>query len=128
MNSRGVTALLDPRDPDVARGAYQNHFDNGLVEMIDIESVGKSDIELLVTLGGDGTLLRVCQLFHNIETLVPPIVPFAMGTLGFLTPFDIENLHPVLDRILSKQNVRTCGSDEDTDGNESAQVVLFQFL
>ena len=35
-----------------------------------------------------------------------PIVPFAMGTLGFLTPFDIENHHQVLDRILDESNCR----------------------
>jgi hypothetical protein len=45
-----------------------------------------------VTLGGDGTLLHLADLFSGDgeEGLArpPPVVSFGMGTLGFLTPFD----------------------------------------
>lgn len=42
--------------------------------------------DLIVTLGGDGTILRAVSAFSN--TNVPPVVSFALGTLGFLLPFD----------------------------------------
>jgi NADH kinase len=48
--------------------------DDGLMDMID----------LVVGVGGDGTLLHVSSLFPK---RVPPVVPFSMGTLGFLMPF-----------------------------------------
>lgn len=48
------------------------------------EIVGKTD--LIVTLGGDGTTLRAVAAFLN--GIVPPVLSFAMGTLGFLLPFD----------------------------------------
>ena len=62
-----------------------------------------------------------------------PIVPFAMGTLGFLTPFDIENLHPVLDRILDEANVRKvaesgCESDIERDDGKQIWSTLRQRL
>ena len=45
-----------------------------------------------VTLGGDGTLLHLADLFSGDgeEGLArpPPVISFGMGTLGFLTPFD----------------------------------------
>lgn len=44
-------------------------------------------IDLVVTLGGDGTVLRVSSLFST--GLVPPVLSFSMGTLGFLLPFRV---------------------------------------
>ncbi|KAH0559076.1 hypothetical protein GP486_004345 [Trichoglossum hirsutum] len=41
--------------------------------------------DLVVTLGGDGTVLYASWLFQRI---VPPVVSFALGSLGFLTKFD----------------------------------------
>lgn len=40
-------------------------------------------IDLVTTLGGDGTILRAASLFSQ-QTRVPPILSFSMGTLGFL--------------------------------------------
>lgn len=49
--------------------------------------INKTD--LLVTLGGDGTILRAVSLFSNSS--VPPILSFSLGTLGFLLPFDFSH-------------------------------------
>ncbi|KAI1330178.1 mitochondrial NADH kinase [Xylariaceae sp. FL0255] len=40
-------------------------------------------IDLVATLGGDGTILRAASLF-NLRPSVPPILSFSMGSLGFL--------------------------------------------
>lgn len=42
-------------------------------------------IDLIVTLGGDGTILHAASLFK--VGAVPPVLSFSMGTLGFLLPF-----------------------------------------
>ncbi|KAF1915740.1 ATP-NAD kinase-like domain-containing protein [Ampelomyces quisqualis] len=39
--------------------------------------------DLICTLGGDGTLLRASSLFSHAAS-VPPVLSFAMGTIGFL--------------------------------------------
>lgn len=39
--------------------------------------------DLICTLGGDGTILRASSLFSHAAN-VPPILSFAMGTIGFL--------------------------------------------
>ncbi|KAF2205178.1 ATP-NAD kinase [Delitschia confertaspora ATCC 74209] len=39
--------------------------------------------DLICTLGGDGTILRASSLFSHASS-VPPILSFAMGTIGFL--------------------------------------------
>ncbi|KAI1499545.1 ATP-NAD kinase-like domain-containing protein [Biscogniauxia marginata] len=40
-------------------------------------------VDLVTTLGGDGTILRAASLFSLHES-VPPVLSFSMGTLGFL--------------------------------------------
>ena len=53
--------------------------------------------DLLITFGGDGTLLSVARY-------APPNVPVLgvnMGTLGFLTEVRVEDFQPVLESILS---------------------------
>lgn len=40
---------------------------------------------LVITLGGDGTILHVSNLFGEGEC--PPVLSFSMGSLGFLLPF-----------------------------------------
>ncbi|RUS26808.1 ATP-NAD kinase-like domain-containing protein [Jimgerdemannia flammicorona] len=44
--------------------------------------------DFVITLGGDGTVLFTSWLFQGV---VPPVVPFHLGSLGFLTPFDFSN-------------------------------------
>ncbi|KAI3905609.1 hypothetical protein MKX01_036518 [Papaver californicum] len=54
-------------------------------------------IDLVVTLGGDGTVLWAASMF---EGPVPPVVPFSLWSLGFMTPFHSENYREYLDAIL----------------------------
>ncbi|KAF7298278.1 NAD+ kinase [Mycena chlorophos] len=53
--------------------------------------------DFVVTLGGDGTVLFTSWLFQRI---VPPVLPFALGSLGFLTNFDFADHRPVMDAAL----------------------------
>ncbi|KAJ7188478.1 ATP-NAD kinase-like domain-containing protein [Mycena filopes] len=53
--------------------------------------------DFVVTLGGDGTVLFTSWLFQRI---VPPVLPFALGSLGFLTNFDFSDHQPVMDSVL----------------------------
>ncbi len=56
-------------------------------------------VDLLVTFGGDGTLLAVAR--HAPENV--PILGVNMGTLGFLTEIRVEEFPHVLDRVLEGQ-------------------------
>ncbi|KAL9138462.1 MAG: hypothetical protein Q9175_000303 [Cornicularia normoerica] len=59
--------------------------------------------DLVLTLGGDGTVLFTSWLFQRI---VPPILSFALGSLGFLTNFPFETYKPTLDRIMEGSGMR----------------------
>lgn len=63
--------------------------------------------DFCVTLGGDGTVLHTASLFRQ-EAALPPVTAFAMGTLGFLTPFEASNFEPLLSRHDSHQTYGFC--------------------
>ena len=59
--------------------------------------------DLVLTLGGDGTVLFTSWLFQRI---VPPILSFSLGSLGFLTNFPFNNYRQTLDRIMEGSGMR----------------------
>lgn len=55
--------------------------------------------DFVVTLGGDGTVLFCSWLFQRV---VPPVMPFALGSLGFLTNFDFSDYQTVMKSALEE--------------------------
>lgn len=77
-------------------------FDKETAATIGLESTHKktdiiSRVDLIVVLGGDGTLLSVARLVGGKSV---PIMGVNMGTLGFLTEVTREEVYPVLARVL----------------------------
>src|SRR5881275_3402852 len=66
-----------------------------------LRSCAKTDLaaaaDLLITFGGDGTLLSVAR--HAPEHV--PILGVNMGTLGFLTEVRVEEFPEMLERVLA---------------------------
>jgi NAD+ kinase len=61
-----------------------------------LEQIGKT-ADLIIVLGGDGTILRVARELDGCET---PIFGVNMGNLGFLTSVRAENLRQAVPEIL----------------------------
>lgn len=59
--------------------------------------------DLVLTLGGDGTVLFTSWLFQRI---VPPILSFSLGSLGFLTNFEFSSYKTHLNRVMGDHGMR----------------------
>ncbi|MFN3394508.1 MAG: NAD(+)/NADH kinase [Candidatus Thermochlorobacter sp.] len=61
-----------------------------------LESLGKKS-DILISLGGDGTLLRLARYADS-----KPILGVNLGRLGFLAEFTVEEMYPAIERVLKK--------------------------
>jgi NAD+ kinase len=86
LGRRGVSVAGEPRRAPRADAAEDAR---------DVEIREKSD--LIVVLGGDGTMISAARLLKNRET---PVIGINYGSLGYLTEFRIEELHQALEPIL----------------------------
>ena len=62
-----------------------------------------AETECVITLGGDGTLLRVVRLYSDLKV---SFIGINTGTLGYLTEGDRDNLFDVLDALLEDRVIR----------------------
>jgi NAD+ kinase len=83
---RGLRTLFEPCAAEaVGEGAT------------DFEAIGR-EAQLMVVLGGDGTLLGVAR---QLGTHAVPILGINLGTLGFLTEVPVAGMEEALERVLA---------------------------
>ena len=58
----------------------------------------KRQIDYIITLGGDGTILWAAKMFNG--TFIPPLITFAWGSLGFMCSFKFEDHTDILEKVL----------------------------
>ena len=100
-----LTNIVAPLLDWLAKRGYRALYDTETAEALsDGNNPGierhrlAAEADLLVVLGGDGTLLAAAREAapHGI-----PILPVNLGSLGFLTSFTLDELYPALEETLS---------------------------
>ncbi len=87
LEKRGIKVLLDNEVAE--KLGHPHHLEKDAIP---------SQAEMLIVLGGDGTLLSVARL-KGIETI--PILGINVGSLGFLTETYKEEMLQVLEKVVA---------------------------
>ena len=87
LQERGITALVE------ADNAADLGCKSGISQADMVAAA-----ELIVVLGGDGSLLRVARLMREHPV---PILAVNLGHFGFLTAFSSDELMPMMERVLA---------------------------
>lgn len=92
---------IDPADRP-AFDQLTNELQHAGIETVTLhEGDNVSDIDYLLSIGGDGTLLSATQLLcHSFSHSLPPILGINFGHLGFLTTAGKENLATLVGDLL----------------------------
>lgn len=64
----------------------------------DIATIPPEDINFMISLGGDGTILR---LIHKHPNVLAPVIGINLGGLGFLADIPIDDIYPSLEDVLN---------------------------
>src|SRR5215475_16117048 len=88
LADRNLSAFYDQ---ETATSLHQNEGSKTRAEL-----AAQSD--LLLVLGGDGTLLAAAR---EAAPRGIPILPINLGSLGFLTSFTLQELYPALEETLA---------------------------
>jgi len=104
----GIVARLDKKDAVQLANKIASHLlSKGLTVLFDSElgllkgkavALNNMLADLLVVIGGDGTILRTCMSIPKPET---PILGINMGTKGFLTEVKPEDALKTIDKCLA---------------------------
>jgi len=92
LQARGIEVYVE-KDIGSALGSIQAGLHVNTTEMPEIPG----HVDMIVVLGGDGTLLSIARLVGDNHV---PIVGVNLGGLGFLTEIHLEELYPVLERVM----------------------------
>lgn len=94
--------ILEGLLPWLRQKGYETYVDIETASILNIEGSPRSQIPLLsdiiIVLGGDGTMLSVCRLVGDKGI---PILGVNIGGLGFLTEVQKDELYEVLEKILT---------------------------
>ena len=78
--------------------------------------LSKMKTDFIITIGGDGTILRTCL---NVPKPEPPILTINMGVRGFLTEVEPKNACDAVERILKGEyKIEKCAKLAVTIGKE----------
>lgn len=82
--SRGIQVVVEDSDSEE-------------LNLSPLSSVDPKELKALISLGGDGTILR---LIHRHSNLDIPIIGINMGSLGFLADVPISDIYPSLQDLI----------------------------
>ncbi|MDX6324184.1 MAG: kinase [Nocardioidaceae bacterium] len=95
LTSAGITVRFLEEDADALGTVCE-----GLVEVVPPSPQASAGCELVVVVGGDGTILRAAELAREAET---PVLGINLGHVGFLAEADPEDVERTIAAIVERR-------------------------
>jgi NAD+ kinase len=92
LDARGILLI---GGPEVERERVE-HETGCAIETVESERLAQS-VDLMVVLGGDGTMISTARMLGDAEV---PVLGINYGSLGYLAEFRMEEMFPALEAIL----------------------------
>jgi len=138
MTVAGIAAKITSRETiDYVRNVARDLRGRGLTVLFDrmtAKALGEqsaversemgSRADVLITFGGDGTLLSVAR--HAPSHV--PIIGVNMGTLGFLTEIRVEEFPDILEQVLAKTHQTEARVALDVTVHDNGRVTHYRVL
>lgn len=93
LNSRGIAMVAEPLSE---HDAIERET-GCAIEQVEPEELAHK-VDLVVVLGGDGTMISMARLVGDTEV---PVLGINYGSLGYLAEFRFEEMFPALEEILA---------------------------
>src|SRR5713101_346089 len=99
-----ISDVVRPLLDWLAKRGIRGLYDTETAESLRDEAGGQArdvlarECDLILVLGGDGTLIAAAR---EAAPLGIPVLPINLGSLGFLTSFTLEELYPALEETLA---------------------------
>ncbi len=101
-DKKAALKLAEELAEHLAKEGLKVYLEDSLVAKIsapqaEMVSLAKMQTDFIITIGGDGTILRTCITVPKPE---PPLLTVNMGERGFLTEVEPKNALEAVDKIL----------------------------
>jgi NAD+ kinase len=100
-DKKSALKLTEDLSEDLKKRGLKVYIEDTLADKVTTKEefipLSKMKTDFIITIGGDGTILRTCL---NIPKPEPPILTINMGGRGFLTEVEPKNAYDAVERIL----------------------------
>lgn len=90
----GIREYLNSRNARVAA----DDDEASLIGALPLSEIEPGTVDMIISLGGDGTILRLVQKHLDIDA---PIVGINLGSLGFMADVPVSEIYPALEDLLN---------------------------
>ncbi|HEY2224417.1 NAD kinase [Actinomycetospora sp.] len=99
LHAAGFAMRVMPDEYSTDAGLFLDLPDDERPQRVDPDDDAANGAEIVIVLGGDGTLLRAAELARQARV---PLLGINLGHVGFLAEADLDDVDEVLDAVITR--------------------------
>lgn len=114
----GIVEFFHSKEIDV----FTDDADSEIIKAKPLSSISMDQVDYIISMGGDGTIMRLAHRFAEHET---PILGINLGHLGFMADIPLDDVYPSLQALVDGSftiEKRVMIEGETLDGEKAIAV------